>query len=93
MDWRNDGEESRLSIAYSAGLAIGLHNLAEGLAIGTAFATGRSALGVFLIIGFMIHNVSEGPVVVAPLADGERPPMRHFVALGLLAGAPAILGG
>ncbi|WP_256686607.1 ZIP family metal transporter [Halococcus qingdaonensis] len=93
MDWRNDGEESRLSIAYSAGLAIGLHNLAEGLAIGTAFATGRSALGVFLIIGFMIHNVSEGPVVVAPLADGKRPALRHFVALGLLAGAPAILGG
>jgi ZIP family zinc transporter len=93
MDWQTDDEESRLSLAYSAALGIGLHNLAEGLAIGAAFATGRTSLGVFLIIGFMIHNVTEGPVIVAPLADGERPSLGHFVVLGALAGAPAILGG
>ncbi|WP_254533895.1 ZIP family metal transporter [Natrinema gelatinilyticum] len=94
MDWLTDDEgESRLSLAYSAALGIGLHNLAEGLAIGAAFATGRTSLGMFLIIGFMIHNVTEGPVIIAPLADGNRPSLVHFVAFGLLAGAPAILGG
>lgn len=94
MDWGTDEEEpSRLALAYSAALGIGLHNLAEGLAIGSAFAIGHTSLGVFLIIGFMIHNVTEGPVFVAPLAEGERPPLAHFAALGLLAGAPAILGG
>lgn len=93
MDWRSDDEESRLSLAYSASFGIGLHNLAEGLAIGAAFAAGLTSLGVFLIVGFMIHNVTEGPVIVAPLADGERPSLGHFVAFGLIAGAPAILGG
>lgn len=94
MDWHSgDGEESRLALAYSAALAIGLHNFAEGLAIGGAFALGRADLGAFLIVGFMAHNITEGPVFVAPLAEGARPSLWHFGALGLLAGAPAIVGG
>ncbi|WP_330631703.1 ZIP family metal transporter [Halocatena halophila] len=94
MDWRtDDGDESRLALAYSAALGIGLHNFAEGLAIGGAFALGRTSLGAFLIVGFMAHNITEGPVFVAPLAEGERPSLGHFGALGLLAGAPAIVGG
>lgn len=93
MDWRTGDDPSRLALSYSAAFGIGLHNLAEGLAIGAAFATGRASFGVLLIVGFMIHNVSEGPVIVAPLAEGKRPAIGHFVAFGLIAGAPAILGG
>jgi len=98
--WREgraaDGDEraqSGLWIAYLVALGIGLHNLAEGLAIGSSFALGRVSLGAFLVIGFMIHNVTEGPAVVAPIARGDRPPLAHFVGLGALAGAPVILGG
>ncbi|AXG10273.1 ZIP family metal transporter [Haloplanus rubicundus] len=98
--WRqgraDDGDaraESGLWIAYLVALGIGLHNLAEGLAIGSSFALGRVSLGAFLVIGFMLHNVTEGPAVVAPVARGERPPLAHFVGLGVLAGAPVILGG
>ncbi|WP_049936536.1 ZIP family metal transporter [Haloplanus natans] len=98
--WREgraaDGDErarSGLWIAYLVALGIGLHNLAEGLAIGSSFALGRVSLGAFLVIGFMIHNVTEGPAVVAPVARGERPPLSQFAALGALAGAPVILGG
>lgn len=94
VDWRtDDGGDSRLALAYSAALGIGLHNFAEGLAIGGAFALGRASLGAFLVVGFMAHNVTEGPVFVAPLAEGERPSLWHFAALGLLAGAPVVLGG
>lgn len=82
-----------LALAYLIALGIGLHNLAEGLAIGGAFALGHVSLGAFLVIGFMVHNVTEGPAVVAPLAHDKRPPIAHFAALGLLAGAPVILGG
>jgi zinc transporter ZupT len=89
-----DGEAlSPLGLAYMVALGIGLHNLAEGLAIGGSFALGRASLGAFLVIGFMIHNVTEGPAVVAPLAEGRRPSLWHFAALGLVAGAPVILGG
>ena len=84
---------SGLWIAYLVALGIGLHNLAEGLAIGSSFALGRVSLGAFLVIGFMLHNVTEGPAVVAPVARGKRPSLGHFVALGVIAGAPVILGG
>ncbi|MFA9517313.1 ZIP family metal transporter [Halopenitus sp. H-Gu1] len=84
---------SGLWVAYLVALGIGLHNLAEGLAIGSSFALGRVSLGAFLVIGFMLHNVTEGPAVVAPLARDKRPELWHFAALGLLAGAPVILGG
>lgn len=84
---------SGLWIAYLVALGIGLHNLAEGLAIGSSFALGRVSLGAFLVIGFMLHNVTEGPAVIAPVARGERPALGHFIALGVLAGAPVIFGG
>jgi len=82
-----------LWVAYLVALSIGLHNLAEGLAIGSSFALGRVSLGAFLVVGFMLHNVTEGPAVVAPVARDERPELYHFGALGLLAGAPVIVGG
>jgi len=84
---------SPLGLGYLVALSIGLHNLAEGLAIGSAVALGRVSLGAFLVIGFMVHNVTEGPAVVAPMAREKRPRLRHFAAMGLLAGAPVILGG
>jgi zinc transporter ZupT len=84
---------SGLWVAYLVAFGIGLHNLAEGLAIGSSFALGRVSLGAFLVVGFMLHNVTEGPAVVAPVARDERPSWYHFAALGLLAGGPVILGG
>ncbi|HSJ16531.1 MAG TPA: ZIP family metal transporter [Solirubrobacterales bacterium] len=80
----------RLALMIAVG--IGLHNLGEGLAIGTAYAVGALALGAFLVIGFALHNTTEGLAIVAPLAAGERPPLARLAALGLIAGAPAILG-
>ena len=78
-------------LALLVAIGIGLHNLGEGLAIGSAYAGGALALGAFLVIGFAIHNTTEGLAIVAPLA--ERPPsLVRLGALGLIAGAPAIAG-
>ncbi len=79
----------RLALMVSIG--IGLHNLGEGLAIGSAYAIGALALGAFLIIGFAIQNTTEGLAIVAPLSD-ERPSLGRLALLGVIAGAPAILG-
>ena len=57
--------------------------------IGSAYSAGALALGTFLVVGFAIHNTTEGLAIVAPLADA-RVPVRRLVALGLIAGAPAI---
>jgi hypothetical protein len=79
------------SLALLVAIGIGLHNLGEGLAIGTSFATGALALGAFLVVGFALHNTTEGLAIVSPLAD--RPPSyARLAALGLIAGAPAIVG-
>jgi zinc transporter, ZIP family len=82
---------SGATLALLVAVGIGLHNLGEGLAIGSAYAVGALALGAFLVVGFAIHNTTEGLAIVAPLAGG-RPSLRRLAALGLIAGAPAILG-
>ena len=81
-----------LPLAYLVAVGIGLHNLGEGLAVGAALAIGEVALGTFLIVGFALHNTTEGLAIVAPLGGQERPAMKHFVALGAIAGAPTIAG-
>lgn len=89
-----------LYLALLVALGIGLHNLGEGLAIGSAYASGALALGAFLVVGFALHNTTEGLAIVAPLrgggdggADlGVRPLLGRLIGLGLLAGAPAVLG-
>ena len=79
------------SLATLIAVGIGLHNLGEGLAIGTAYTTGALALGAFLVVGFALHNTTEGLAIVAPIAD-SRPSLGRLAALGLIAGAPAVLG-
>jgi zinc transporter ZupT len=87
-----DGEQlGGLRLAYLIAIGIGLHNLGEGLAIGSAFSIGEVALGVFLILGFTLHNVTEGVGIAAPLVR-ERPRLLHFLGLAAVAGVPAILG-
>ena len=82
---------SAFYVALLIAVAIGLHNLGEGLAIGSAYATGEIALGTFLVLGFLLHNTTEGLAIIAPVAR-ERPSLWHLVLLGLVAGVPTILG-
>lgn len=47
-------------------IGIGFHNLGEGLAIGAAHNVGEIALGTFLVVGFIIQNITEGLGIIAP---------------------------
>jgi len=82
---------SGMQLAMLVAFGIGMHNLGEGLAIGSAYATGALALGTFLVVGFALHNTTEGLAIVAPIS-GMNVSLRRLLLLGLLAGAPAILG-
>ncbi|MGH2918336.1 MAG: ZIP family metal transporter, partial [Solirubrobacteraceae bacterium] len=86
-----DAGASRATLAMLIAVGIGLHNLGEGLAIGTAYTTGALALGAFLVVGFALHNTTEGLAIVAPIARA-RPSLGRLATLGLIAGAPAVLG-
>jgi len=81
----------RLSIAWKIALGIGIHNLGEGLAIGAAYSVGEIALGTFLVVGFIIQNITEGLGIIAPILK-DRPTIGQLTYLGLIGGAPAILG-
>lgn len=78
-------------LATLVAVGIGLHNLGEGVAIGSAYATGALALGAFLVVGFALHNTTEGLAIVAPIAHAQ-PSLRRLALLGLVAGGPAVLG-
>lgn len=87
-------EKSGLHVAYLVAVALGLHSIGEGLAIGTAFVLGQGELVMLLVIGFVMHNIMEGPTVVAAVArDTTSPPLHHFAIMGVLAGGPVIVGG
>jgi zinc transporter ZupT len=81
-----------LALATLVAIGIGLHNLGEGLAIGSSFALGELTLGTFLVVGFMIHNVTEGLGIAAPAAERARVGIGRLAALTLIAGAPTIVG-
>ena len=81
----------RLMLAYMIATGIGLHNLGEGLAIGAAYSVGEIALGSFLVVGFIIQNITEGLGIIAPVLR-DRPSWTQLALMGLVGGAPAILG-
>jgi zinc transporter, ZIP family len=83
--------ERRYSIAMMIALGIGFHNLGEGLAIGAAYNVGEIALGTFLVVGFIIQNITEGLGIIAPVLR-DRPGIGRLALMGLIGGAPAIIG-
>ena len=76
--------------------AIALHNVPEGMVIGTSFATtadkllnNRGGLVMAVVIG--LHNIPEGMAVAVPLISGGMSKV-HSVGVTALSGAPTILG-
>lgn len=86
-----NGFTGPIGVAVLIASAIGLHNMGEGLAIGSAYAAGEVSLGTGLVFGFLLHNTTEGLGIVTPLAR-SRPSLTTLVTLGLVAGIPTIFG-
>jgi ZIP family zinc transporter len=80
-----------LRTAMTIAVAIGLHNFAEGLAIGVSASTGEIGLATVLIVGFAVHNATEGFGIIGPLGE-VRPTWKWLALAGLVAGAPTFGG-
>jgi zinc transporter ZupT len=78
-------------VALMISIGIGLHNFGEGLAIGAAVGMRSVAFSTFLIVGFALHNTTEGIAIASPMSRGKLM-LGKLVAMGLIAGSPAIFG-
>ena len=88
-----DGHTPGKQLALLIAVGIGVHNFGEGLAIGQAAAASQVSLAVTLIIGFSLHNATEGFGICGPMSgEGLQPSWRFLAALGLVGGLPTFLG-
>ena len=86
-----DARARALRTGMTIAAAIGLHNFAEGLAIGVSASTGEISLATVLIVGFALHNATEGFGIVGPLGN-VRPSWGWLAAAGLVGGGPTFVG-
>jgi ZIP family zinc transporter len=59
-------------------LVLFVHSLPEGFAVGSAFASDRSGLSLFVILAIAIQNVPEGTSVAIPMAAAGFSRARQF---------------
>jgi zinc transporter, ZIP family len=72
-------------------LVLFVHSLPEGLAIGTAFASDRAGLSLFVILAIAIQNVPEGTSVAIPMQEAGFSRGRQFWA-AVATSAPQPIG-
>jgi ZIP family zinc transporter len=83
------GAGVRRSVLVFAVLLV--HSLPEGLAIGTAFASEREGLGLFVILAIALQNVPEGTSVAIPMEASGFGAKQQFWA-AVLTSAPQPVG-
>ncbi len=81
-----------LALSLLIATGIGMHNFAEGLAIGQSAATGAIQLALMLIVGFGLHNATEGFGIAAPLMQAPAVRWRFLLLAGLIGGTPTFIG-
>lgn len=88
----SEGPKSSLSKTTKLVLAITLHNIPEGMAVGVAFAAAAAGNGTFstagaiaLAVGMAIQNFPEGAIVSMPLRSAGNSRLKSL-GLGVLSG-------
>src|SRR2546429_4282001 len=86
-----EARRASLMLGMLIAVAIGLHNFAEGLAIGVSARAGEIGLATVLIVGFALHNATEGFGIVGPLG-AVQPSWKWIGLAGLVGGGPTFVG-
>lgn len=90
---RKGAQKSPKHLSFMIAIGIGFHNFSEGLAIGQSYAQGQAALAIGLIIGFALHNATEGFGIVSPLMNkGMKVSWKSILLLGAIGGGPTFVG-
>ena len=72
-------------------LAIGIHNLPEGIAAGVGFGTGNTGEAITIALGIALQNIPEGMVIIGPMLAAGMSHGRTFAA-ALLTGVVEVVG-
>ena len=94
-----EGPRSRLSRTAMLALAVTIHNLPEGMAVGVVFAGAEQGVGglslasaVAVSLGIAIQNVPEGAIISMPMRAEGNSRWRSFL-IGSLSGVVEPVGG
>ena len=94
-----EGPRSHLSRTAMLALAVTIHNLPEGMAVGVVFAGADSGLSglsltsaLAVSIGIAIQNVPEGAIISMPMRAAGNSKWKSFI-IGSLSGAVEPIGG
>src|SRR3954454_210067 len=87
----DEAKRAALTLGMLIAAAIGIHNFSEGLAIGVSARAGEVTLAGTLIVGFALHNATEGFGIVGPLHN-VKPSWKWLIVAGLVGGGPTFLG-
>lgn len=72
-------------------LAIGIHNLPEGIAAGVGFGSGNTAQALIIAGGIALQNIPEGMVIIAPMLAVGLSKKKAFI-FALLTGLVEVVG-
>ena len=92
-----EGPRSHLSRTAMLALAVTIHNLPEGMAVGVVFAGADSGMGISLAsavamsLGIAIQNIPEGAIISMPMRAAGNSRWRSFL-IGSLSGAVEPIG-
>ena len=93
-----EGPRSRLSRTMMLALAVTIHNLPEGMAVGVVFAGAEQgaaglsvASAVAISLGIAIQNIPEGAIISMPMRAEGNSRWRSFM-IGSLSGAVEPIG-
>ena len=89
-----DGEEhnnANLNKVLLFVMAIGIHNLPEGIAAGVGFGAGNTAQALIIAGGIALQNIPEGMVIIAPMLAAGISKKKTFLA-ALVTGLVEVVG-
>ena len=75
----NSLENNEKIKAFLLVLAIAVHNLPEGIAVGVGFGAGDVRDALFIAFGIALHNIPEGMVIIGPMLSAGISRKKTFV--------------
>lgn len=84
-----ENNSARSAILFA--IAIGIHNLPEGIAAGLGFGTGETRDAIMVAVGIALHNIPEGMISVFPMLSAGVKPAKTF-AFALAGGLAEVVG-